>query len=179
MARGGVGKKLLVGLGALVALAVIGLFTTSFGKGLRDLWGSGAIQASVLKPERRTYDDKSSDENLKALSTAIKLYHESEGAYPDSDKWMDEIAPRLILNDLPKKEADKKLVRPDLAGQSDQYGYAMNDAASKKYRDDLPKGTILLFESSSTVRNAHGDPKKDGKAGGRSVTIEGNLVNLP
>ncbi|RYG25943.1 hypothetical protein EON82_05215 [bacterium] len=178
MARGSIGKKLLLALGALVALSVIGLFTTSFGKGLRDLWGSGAIQAAVEKPERRTYDAKSSDENLKALSTAIRLYHESEGAYPDATKWMDQIAPRLILNDLPKKEADKKLVRPDLSDQADAFGYSMNDAASKKYRDDLPKGTILLFESESTARNAHGDPKKVGKPGGRALTIEGELVSL-
>lgn len=178
MARGSVGKKLLIGLAALVALAVIGLFTTSFGKGLRDLWGSGAIQAAVEKVPRRTYDAKSSDDNLRALSTAIKLYHESEGAYPNSEKWMDEIAPRLILNDLPKKEAEKKLVRPDLVGQTDAFGYAMNDGASKKYKDDLPKGTILLFESASTSRNAHGDPKNDGKPGGRALTIEGDLVTL-
>lgn len=178
MARGSVGRKLLIGLGAVIALAIVGLYTTSFGKGLRDLWGSGAIQAAVEKPTRRTYDAKSSDENLKALSTAIKLYHESEGAYPSAAKWMDEIAPRLILNDLPKKEADKKLIRPDLAGQADAYGYAMNDAASGKYRDDLPKGTILLFESTATGRNAHGDPKKDRKPGGRALTIEGNLVDL-
>lgn len=174
------GRKILVGVGVIAAGAVIVLFVTPFGKGVRDIWSSGAVQAAVAPHEDKTYDAKSSDENLKALSTALKLYHDSEGQYPDAAKWMDEIAPRLVLNDLPKKEADKKLVRPDLAGQADAYGYAMNDVAGGQYKDDLKKGTILIFESSSTVRNAHGNPldAKDFKAGGRALTIEGDLVSL-
>lgn len=166
-------------LGFLILVGVILLFTTATGKAFRDLWKNGAIQAAVSKVPQRKYEDKSSDDNLKALFTAFKLYQDSEGQYPDASKWMDQIAPRLVLNDLPKKEAEKKLVRPDLAGQADAYGYAINDAAAGKYIGDLPKGTVLLFESSATARNAHGDPKKDGKAGGRAVTIEGSLASVP
>jgi len=174
------GRKILTGVGVLAGVSLVVLFVTPFGKGLRDVWGSGAVQAAMAPHHDGTYDAKSSDDNLKALSTALKLYHDSEGQYPDAAKWMDQIAPRLILNDLPKKEADKKLVRPDLTGTADAYGYAMNDAAGGKYKDDLKKGTILLFESSSTARNAHGNPSdaKEYKAGGRALTIEGTLVNL-
>ncbi len=176
MGRMGWGKKIGIGALAVLGAGVVALYTTSFGKGLRDIAGTGAVQSVLAKPPRRTYDASNSDANLKALSTAIKLYHDSEGAYPKADAWMDDIEPRLILNDLPKKEADKKLVRPDVA--EGKYGYAINDAAAGKYRDDLKKGTILLFESAATGRNAHGDPKKDGKPGGRALTIEGDLVSL-
>lgn len=161
-------------LGLLVLIAVIVLFATSFGKGIRDLWGSGAVQAAVAKHEDATYDSTSTDANLKALFTGMKLFQESEGQYPDAADWMEGLSPRLILNNLPKKEAEKKLIRPGVAAGG--YGYALNDAAAGKYVGDLPKGTVLLFESASTVRNAHGDPKKDGLPKGRGVTIEGSLV---
>jgi hypothetical protein len=172
----GRGRNVLIGFGAVVLAGVVLLYTTSFGKGVRDVAGSGAVQDVLVKPPKRTYDASDSDANLKALGTAMRLYHESEGAYPQAAGWMDAIEPRLILNDLPKKEADKKLHRPD--APEGAYGYAMNDAASGKYRGDLPKGTILLFESTPTGMNAHGDPTRDGKPGGRAVTIEGDAVAL-
>lgn len=175
MGRMGLAKK--IGLGALgiVAVGVMVLYTTSFGKGVRDVAGSGVVQEAMTKPPKRTYEATDSAENLKALSTALRLYESSEGRYPDAAAWMDEIAPRLVLNDLPKKEAYKKLVRP---GVGEEYGYAMNDAAAGKYHGDLPKGTILLFESLSTERNAHGDPRRGGLPSGRGLTIEGEIVPL-
>lgn len=176
MARSGLGKKIGLGAAAVAGIVVVVLFATPFGKGIRDIWRSGAVQSMVTKPPKRTYDASNSDENLKALSIALRLYQDSEGQYPDADKWMDQVAPRLILNDLPKKEADKKLVRPDVG--EGEFGYAINDAAAGKYKGDLKKGTILLFESAATTRNAHGDPKKDGRPGGRALTIDGDLVGL-
>ena len=174
----GMGLAKKIGLGALgvVAVGVVVLYTTSFGKGVRDVAGSGVVQEAMTKPPKRTYEAKDSAENLQALSTALRLYEGSEGQYPDAAKWTDEIAPRLVLNDLPKKEASKKLVRPGLG--EGEYGYAMNEAAGGKYHGDLPKGTILLFESVSTARNAHGDPRRDGLAGGKGLTIEGKIVPL-
>ena len=163
-------------LGLLVLVAVVVLFTTPFGKGVRDVWGSGAVQAAMAKHEDTTYDSSSTDANLKALYTGMKLFQESEGQYPDAKDWMDGLSPRLILNNLPKKEAEKKLVRPGVA--SGGFGYALNDGAAGKYVGDIPKGTVLLFESAATGRNAHGDPKQDGLPMGRAVTIEGNLVSL-
>ena len=161
-------------LGLLILLGVIVLFATSFGKGVRDLWGSGAVQAAVATHEDTTYDSTSTDANLKALYTGMKLFQESEGRYPAAADWMEGLSPRLILNNLPKKEAEKKLVRPGVP--EGEYGYALNDAAAGKYVGDLPKGTVLLFESKPTARNAHGDPQKDGLPKGRGITIEGNLV---
>lgn len=178
MARKGIGKK--IGLGALAAIGVgvLVLYTTSFGKGLRDVWSTGAVQAMTKKHVDGTYSAESSVDNLKALSTGLKSYESSEGQYPDAAKWMDQLSPRLILNNLPKAEAEKKLVRPDLVGQEGAYGYAFNDAAAGKYRGDLAKGTILLFESAATGRNAHGDPTTDGKPGGSALTIDGTIVAL-
>ena len=165
-----------IGIAAAVGLALVVLYATPFGKGVRDIVGSGALQDAVKPHHDFTYEDKNSDANLASFSTALRLYQASEGVYPDAGRWMDEILPRLILNNLPKKEAEKKFVRPGVAAGG--YGYAIDDAAAGKYVGDLPKGTILVFESASTERNAHGDPRKDGKAGGRGVTIEGKIVPL-
>ncbi len=169
-------RKVGIGVGAMVVVGAVVLFATPFGKGVRDIWGSGAVQAAVAEHQDLTYVDKSSDENLASFSTALKLYQSSEGQYPDADKWMDAILPRMILNNLPKQEAEKKLTRPGLPPGG--YGYAINAAAAGKYVGDLPKGTILVYESTATARNAHGDPKEDGKPGGRGVSIEGTPVAL-
>jgi len=60
----------------------------------------------------------------------------------------------------------------------------MNDAASGKYKGDLkdPK-TILIFDSSDTSRNAHGDPKKllptpPRPGGNLGITVDGSIVKL-
>ena len=179
MAGVGLGGKIGIGALVLVAAGTIVLFTTAFGKGIRDIWGTGAVQEAIVKKhEDHAYAAATSDENLKALATGLRLYESSEGAYPDAAKWMDQLTPRLILNDLPEKEAVKKLRRPDLAGSADAYGYAMNDAASGKYHGDLSKGTVLIFESAATAKNAHGDPRKEGRRGGRALTIDGAIVSL-
>lgn len=170
MRRASLGKKILVGAGVVVALAVVWLYTTSSGKAARDIAGSGVIQDAISKPERRQYDPSDTDKNLHELALALKQYEASEGQYPEGDKWMDQIGRNLILNDLPKKEAEKKLMRPGVA--EGEYGYALNDKVAGRYKGDLPKGTILLFESKSTARNAHGDPKRDAIPGAHAVTIE-------
>ena len=172
----GAAKKVGIGVGAVVLVGVIVLFATPFGKGVRDIWGSGAVQAAVAKHQDVTYVDKDSEVNLQSMSTALKIYQTSEGQYPDAAVWMDKILPNMILNNLPKREAEKKFHRPDVPAEG--YGYALNDAAAGKYVGDLPKGTVLVFESAATGRNAHGDAKRDGKPGGRGVTIEGTPVKL-
>lgn len=177
MARGRFGKKLLGVVAGVAAGVLVVLFATPFGKGVRDIAGTGVVQDVLAKPEKQTYDSQDTDRNLEALATGLRLYQESEGAYPAAATWMDDLLPRLITNVLPKKEAEKKLVRPGVA--EGEFGYALNDAAAGKYVGDLPKGTILVFESAATGRNAHGDPRKDGRKGGRALTIEGDLVSLP
>lgn len=178
MARGSLGKKIGIGALLLVIVGLIVLFGTSFGKGLRDVTKTGVLQDVVKRHENGTFVSSGSAENLKALGTGLKQYESSEGQYPDADRWMDQLLPRVTLNNLPKKEARKKFIRPDLSGGDGAYGFAMNDAAAGKYHGDLPKGTVLVFESNATGWNAHGDPKKDGRAGGSGLTVEGTVVPL-
>jgi len=170
------GKRLLIGAAVLVAIVLVWLFAFPSGKAVRDIAGSGAIQDVLSKPERRTYDPSDTDENLRELALALKQYEASEGQYPAAAKWMDQLTPRLVLNDLPKKEAMKKLMRPGVGEGG--YGYALNDKVAGHYKGDLPKGTILLFESKATGRNAHGDPKKDAVPGAHAVTIEETPTKL-
>lgn len=172
----GAGKKIGIGLGAVLLVGAVVLFATPAGKAIRDIAGTGVVQQALKKHEDLTYVDKDSEANLQSFATALKTYQTSEGVYPDAGRWMDEILPRLILNNLPQKEAEKKFHRPDVAAGG--YGYALNDVAAGHYVGDLPKGTILVFESATTERNAHGDPKRDGRPHGRAITIEGTPVSL-
>ncbi len=115
-------------------------------------------------------------DNLRHLQTALLLYNDSEGQFPDSKAWMDAIENRIVTDDLNKGEAEKKLIRPDLLGQSGQFGYAMNDVCSGKYKGDVkePNRTPLLFESTEAGRNAHGDPDKIRH--GIAITVDGTLL---
>lgn len=130
---------------------------------------------SLQKPKKHAYS-ADSEKNLKALYTAMSLYHESEGQYPDATGWMDGLKGYLQSNDLQKGEGQKKLIRPDLIGQDGKFGYAMNDVASAKYKDDIktPKETPLIYESKDTERNAHGDPaaQRDGLA----ISMTGEIL---
>jgi hypothetical protein len=126
-------------------------------------------------PEKHAYN-ATSEQNLKALYQAMILHHDSEGQFPDADKWMDSIENRLRTNDLQKEEEKKKLVRPDLAGQIGKFGYAMNDAADGKYKDDVgdPSKTPLIYESKQDTRNAHGDPSSD--RNGLAIAVDGTIL---
>lgn len=135
------------------------------------------------QPTMRKYQGSNVD-NLKAIWTAMKLFHQSEEQFPNSEKWMDDIKLRLRTNDLSEADTLKKLVNPLLQPPSNNvFGYAMNDSASKKYKGDIkdPK-TILVFNSSDTKWNAHGDPEKlkttDPTKGNKGITIDGTVVDL-
>lgn len=162
--------------GCLIALGVFAVLfigaVAFYGPTLLDFWRT--FGDALFKPEKQKYS-ASNEENLKALYQGLKLHHESEGMYPDSSKWMDGILNRLKSNNLARGEAEKKLVRPDLAGQATHFGYAMNDAVSEKYSGDIadPK-TILIYESEQTQWNAHGDPKTDRT--GMAITIDGTVL---
>lgn len=126
-------------------------------------------------PERSYHG--SSVDNLKAMYNAMNLYHDSEGQFPDSAGWMDAIQNRIYEADLKKGEAEKKLIRPALSGNAGQYGYAMNDEASKKYKDDIKdKKLPLIFESTATERNAHGDPKTLRRPHGLAISVDGTIL---
>ena len=113
-------------------------------------------------------------DNLRRLQTAMMLYHESEGQFPRAEGWMDAIENRLQTNELKPGEGIKKLHDPSLGDDPNVYGYAMNDLASAKYKDDLPGKDefVLLFTSADTKRNARGAPK-----GELGITISGKLLH--
>jgi len=146
---------------------------TGPGQDLQNFWRNGAIGALLFPPPKRKYT-AGNETNLKALQTALMLYHESEGQFPQAAGWMDAIEPRIRTFDMELSEAKKKLVRPDLAGKEGEFGYALNDAASGKYKDDVGGKAILVFESKATARNAHGDPAKDRE--GYAIAVDGTLL---
>lgn len=159
-----VSKKLKIG--CLVGVAVLGGAGLFFGPAIADLWEVG--KAYLEKDEKRTYS-ASSIENLKALHTAMMLYHESEGQFPVASGWMDALKSRVQTNDLETTEALKKFVRP--GAKPGEFGYAMNSEASGKYEGDLPKDTVLIFESEIGRWNAAAVPKADA----RWIAIDGSL----
>jgi hypothetical protein len=174
MSKGQKIKRAGVGcLGISVVLAVLIGFTPP-GHALQDLWKNGAIQALIFPPENEKYT-AGHEENLKAMHTALMLYHESEGQFPAANGWMDAIEPRIATSDLAPGEAEKKLIRPDLAGKPNEFGYALNAKAAGKYKDDVGDSkTILLYESKQPARNASGDPTAD--RSGMAVAIDGSII---
>jgi hypothetical protein len=174
MAKGRALKRVGIGcLGLVVVLAALVAFTGP-GKDVQNLWRNGAIQALLFPPAKRTYT-ATNESNLKALHTALMLYHESEGQFPAANGWMDAIGPRIATSDMAAGESEKKLVRPDLAGKANEFGYGLNAKAAGKYKDDVGDGkTLLIYESKQTARNAAGDPATD--RDGMAITIDGTIV---
>lgn len=170
----------VVVLGAGIAYAGI-----RFGPAIADLWSAGIIQGAAFEPPKRNYEGSSMD-NLKALHMAVSLYHESEGQYPYASGWMDAAKDRVKAADMTTEQAMKKFVNPLLEpASSTVFGYAMNDACSAKYKGDIssPELVPLLFDSSDTTWNAHGDPAKlapnPPRAGGNlAVMVDGHVTEL-
>lgn len=168
-------KKAGIIVGVLV-VGALGYAGFRFGPDLVTAQRQGFFEREV----KVAYDGTAA-ENLRALHTAMMLYHESEGQFPEAKGWMDAIMTRLNTADLKPGEAEKKLRDPRLG--ADGYGFAMNAAASGKFKDDLEGGPneILLFDSSDSARNAHGNPEKlapkPAREGGRlAITVAGALL---
>lgn len=166
-------KRIGIGCLGVVVLGVLALNFTGPGRDVMNLWKNGTIPALIVKPPKRTYS-ATNEKNLMAIHTALMLYHDSEEKFPEAAGWMDAIKNRIRADDMDAKEAAKKLVRPDLVNQSDAYGYAINEAAAGKYKDDVGASTVLVYESKQTGRNAHGKPETD--RDGYAVTVEGKLL---
>lgn len=162
-------------IGCSIATAILLFLAWFAGPPLLALGRGGFLSCAPPKHEYSA----TSEQNLKAIYQAMMLYHESEGQFPEASGWMDAIDNRLKTNDLEKGEEKKKLIRPDLLGQDGKFGYAMNPAASAKYKDDIKDGakTPLIFESKETTRNANGDPEKirDGLA----ISVDGTILKQP
>ena len=135
------------------------------------LHGSGVLEPEVMRKYQGSNED-----NLKALYTAMMKYHESEGQLPDAGRWMDLLKPRVRTNDMAQSEAEKKFIFPAYIGRPGKYGYAMNPAASGKFKGDLPPKTPLIFNSNDTKWNAQGDPKKLEPKGGEAIAIDGTVI---
>lgn len=171
------GKK----IGLFIAAALVGTLAYAgirFGKDARALYNSGIIDLS--KEEKKAYVG-SSEDNLKAIQVALMLYHDSEGAFPPADRWMDAILNRLDSGELKKGEAEKKLRNP-LLGES-SYGYALNRVFAEQYKEDVKdwQKIPLVFDSEATTKNASGDPEKDSpktprQGGNLAITVEGSLI---
>jgi hypothetical protein len=162
-------------IGLVLGMVVAALWTPM--RVLIDLW-------SLIPPARVMVKYNANNEaNLKALRLALMAYHESEGEFPDASGWMDAIKSRVKVDNMSSAESDKKFVNPLYPAKTGVFGYALNDAASRKYKGDLKKNTILIFDSTDTAWNAHGDPVKLRPAkpfpGGQvGITVEGSIVRL-
>jgi hypothetical protein len=166
----------------LVAVLVLLILFTPPGKAIRDLLGTGIVQASLSPKEMEQYH-ATTEGNLKAIYNALKLYQDSEGQFPDASGWMDAIQNRILVNNMTGEEAQKKLISPAVSATPGQFGYAMNDKASAKYIGDLDPKMPLIFDSSNTAKNAHGTPDtllpKPPRSGqNMGITVDGTIVKL-
>lgn len=150
------------------------------GPALRDLARLGVFD----RPVRRAHVG-TSEENLRAIYTALMLYHQSEEMLPYAEGWMDAVAPRLRTDDLQPGAERDRLRNPLLDPGPDEYGYAMNSALSGKFLGDIedPSRTILVFDSRDTRWNAHGDPRAlapdpPRPGGNLAVTVDGTVRPL-
>lgn len=156
-------KRLLIGLAIIIAALGIWLWPV-----IRVLLDKGLPQG----PEMRAYQGTNRD-NLKAIYTALMLYHDNEERFPEAAGWMDAIAKQLKTNDLTPEEAQKKLYDP----KTGTYGYAINDKVAGKYKGDIPDPkTVLVFPSKTGKKNAHGDAAT---ANGEGIAIDGSFVPAP
>lgn len=163
----GMTRKAKIGLGILGVLIAAGVY---YNEEIRA--AVGIVRSGALETSEPVEYKAGAESNLKALRTAMMLYHDTEDQFPAGSGWMDAIIPRLRTNDLKEGEELKKLHRPGFS--DDKFGYALNASCAGKYKGDLKSDSVLLFESQATIKNAVGDPKKDGA--GFGITIDGKIV---
>ena len=171
--RGLAGKKILFSCLGVFLLVVL-LLVIFFGPTIRPL-----LPFLFPPPQKKISWHPDTEKNLKTLYTGMMLQHDSDGQFPKSSQWMELVIKRVRTETLKKGEEAKKFVDPAAGGAPGVYGFAMNDAASEKYKDDLKdKQMPLIFESTETAWNAHGDPAKIGRKGGIGVDLDGKIVRL-
>lgn len=169
------GAKVVIGIAAGLLLGVGGFALSPVGDAALDAYRAGFLTTTKQEEYHGT-----NDENLRALRTALMLYHDSEGQFPEGTGWMDAISTRLQTADLKPGEGAQKLRHPQ--AKDGEFGYGLNKVVSGQYVDDLPeKGkTVLLFESNLMGKNAVGDVKELGRTGGgKGITVDGTLVSIP
>jgi len=166
-------KKIGIGFGVVLVGLGVWLGPTLFD--LKDY-----VATAVTPQKMREYEATNLD-NLKAIYTALTLFEESEGKFPEAEGWLDAIENRIRASDMTEEEAAKKLRDPARSKGADEYGYALNDAVAGKYHDDIadPSKTPLVFLSTDMKRNAHGDPVKDGADPGTrafGIAVDGTVL---
>jgi hypothetical protein len=130
------------------------------------------VRAGFFQGQEKSVYSGDSEDNLRAIHRALKLYADSEGALPPADRWMDEAWIRLQTRDLSQDEAKKKLQAP--GASLGEFGYAFNSALAGKHPEDVQDGsTPMVFESPDKSWNAHAlkAPK-----GALAVTVAGKIV---
>ncbi len=119
----------------------------------------------------RKYEGTSGD-NLRAIHTALMLYHDNEDKFPEANGWMDAIEKQLKTNDLTVEEAAKKLQNP----ATGTFGYSINEAIAGKYKGDLKDPKVLIvYESRSGKKNDHG-PVANAK--GQAIQLDGTVIKV-
>lgn len=128
-------------------------------------------------PEKEEYHGNV-DDNLHALYTAMNQAHDSDGQYPEKEKWMDAISNRLQTSTMKDGEGEKKLHDPSAKSG---YGFAFNKAVAGKYKGDLkaPESLVLIYQSKQTSKNAFGDPKTDFEPNrNHAISVTGKILKL-
>lgn len=156
-----------------------------YGPAMLDFYRAGFFDEALNPRQLREYQGNSID-NLRAMHLALSLYHESEGQFPHGEGWMDALEPYIRTDDMSAEEAQKKFMNPLLGKNEDgAFGYAFNDAASAKYKDDVPTParTPLVFDSSNLSRNAHGSPEEllpnpPRQGGNMGISVTGEVLKL-
>ncbi|MDX2065545.1 MAG: hypothetical protein SFX74_07380 [Fimbriimonadaceae bacterium] len=163
------GRKAQIAVG-VVAIVVIGLGIW-VGPVIRDVIRAGFLESVSVEKYRA-----GREENLRAIHTALTLYHDSEGAYPPADRWMDAIENRLRINKMTAEEALAKLRTPGAKG--DAFGYALATTAAEKYRDDIPGDPkLLVLEAPNAPRNHAVDGRPSAERW--AITVDGKILPAP
>jgi len=177
-------RRLLKSIGLLLFGGVLAAGWI-YGPALYDFYRAGLLDEYLNPRELRKYQGTSID-NLKAMHLALSLYHESEERFPYGEGWMDALEPYIRTDDMRAEEAQRKFVNPLLGkGSERKFGYALNDLAAGKYKDDVPTPvkTPLVFDSVETQRNAHGAPEKllpnpPRQGGNLGISVTGEILKL-
>lgn len=160
----------------LIVFSILGLvFLLWLGQVIKAF--SDARKAGLLSDEKVEKYQVGRENNLKAIHKALLQAADSDGQFPKAEKWMESALIRLKTSDLSESEAQKKLAVP---GLTEGFGYAFNDVFSGKRPEDF-KGkekSVFIYESKQTAWDAHGDPAKDARPGGKGVAFDGTVVNL-
>jgi hypothetical protein len=152
-------KKVLLWI-TLTWSGVISLFRNGFAQGL-------------MKPKKTEYVG-STEANIKALRTALMLYHDNEDQFPAADGWMDAVKNQLKSNELKPGEEMKKFKVDGVS--SSEFGFALSDSASQMNKAKLKPDDVLVFVSRDRRWNAHGRPADLGA--GLAITLDGKLTRI-